>query len=1011
MCYRFVFFIVALLIAQVTIAQLFGEQQIISTNADGAMSVHTADLDGDGDMDVLSASRHDDKIAWYENLGGGLFGDQHIISTEANNAWTVHSSDLDGDGDMDVLSASAGDNKIAWYENLGGGLFSDQQIISTQAEWARTVQAADLDGDGDMDVLSASQNDDKIAWYENLGGGLFGVQQIISTEADDAESVHTADLDGDGDMDVLSASITDDKIAWYENLGGGLFGDQQVISVQADFAYSVNANDLDGDGDMDVLSASGFDDKIAWYENLGGGLFGAQQIISEQVEGANFVHTADLDADGDMDVLSDSPYNNYIVWFENLGEGLFGIQQIISPEVNWAYSIHSADLDGDGDLDVLSASSEDDKIAWYENLSGEGCIDPGACNYDADAWLENGSCCYVSCGCTNPIAVNYLESATCDNGTCEFIINGTVFFDENENGIMDGDEYGLPFQTVMLEVLNITYMTNDEGNFTASIGQAQLVEFSLQENPAFPFHTTPNLVLFNVETAESALILFGVSNEEPDFAVELYLYPAGNGFLCNDYSNHNLSFRNMGNVPIHGVIELEYDELFQGHQEITPIDSVVGNIVYMSFENLLPGQMFFYNIDLLTPTVDHVGEFVTSFARIYGYNEGEQVAYGEKELTMEITCAYDPNDKQALPLGYTDEHWLLQETEQEFLIRFQNTGNAPAQDVRIQDTIDLNFDLSTIRFIANSHSVMTTINEETRVIDFFFEGIQLPDSVNNEPESHGLVSYAITPYAGLDIGTELNNTAHIYFDNNDAIVTNTTWTTIHECGGEAAFVVSSTEICAGETIDFTSTYEQVESHQWNINSTPESTENNFSKTFDEAGEYNVQLEAENPLCNTSSVQTITVFPIPTVAFTQEGDLLTASEGVAYQWYLNGEEIEGATEQNYVITVDGTYYVEVTNEYNCTAASEGIMIVGVSELDSNTILLYPNPMTDRAYLEFEVAATRTVRLVDSTGKEVRVYQSVNAERLEITKADLAPGNYSVTVQENTGIVYSFQIVVK
>ena len=84
---------------------------------------------------------------------------------------SVYAADLDGDGDADVLSALYIDDKIAWYENQGGGSFSAQQVITTAADGARSVYAADLDGDGDADVLSASRFDDKIAWYENLGGG------------------------------------------------------------------------------------------------------------------------------------------------------------------------------------------------------------------------------------------------------------------------------------------------------------------------------------------------------------------------------------------------------------------------------------------------------------------------------------------------------------------------------------------------------------------------------------------------------------------------------------------------------------------------------------------------------------------------------------------------------------------------------------------------------------------------------------------------------------------------
>src|SRR5690606_9815761 len=80
-------------------------------------SVFTADIDGDGDMDILSASSADSKIAWYENLDGqGIYGNQQVISIEAIGATSVIATDIDGDGDMDVASASYFDNKIAWYE-------------------------------------------------------------------------------------------------------------------------------------------------------------------------------------------------------------------------------------------------------------------------------------------------------------------------------------------------------------------------------------------------------------------------------------------------------------------------------------------------------------------------------------------------------------------------------------------------------------------------------------------------------------------------------------------------------------------------------------------------------------------------------------------------------------------------------------------------------------------------------------------------------------------------------
>ncbi|MBK7950729.1 MAG: VCBS repeat-containing protein [Deltaproteobacteria bacterium] len=249
----------------------FGPQRIISTLADFPFAIATADVDGDGDVDVLSASRLDDEIAWYENTdGAGSFGPQQIISTLADSARSVFAADVDGDGDVDVLSASLIDDEIAWYANTdGAGSFGPQQIITTLADAARSVSAADLDGDGDVDVLSASENDDEIAWYANTDGlGSFGPQQIITTLADRAQSVVAVDMDGDGDLDVLSSSVATGPIAWYENTdGAGSFGPQRAIAMPAFDVAPAIASDLDGDGDVDVLSASSWTDEVAWYEN------------------------------------------------------------------------------------------------------------------------------------------------------------------------------------------------------------------------------------------------------------------------------------------------------------------------------------------------------------------------------------------------------------------------------------------------------------------------------------------------------------------------------------------------------------------------------------------------------------------------------------------------------------------------------------------------------------------------------------------------------------------------
>lgn len=132
-------------------------------------SIFVKDVDSDGDLDVLSASQEDNKISWHENDGGSPPGwTDHVVSTAAAFAMTVYAADLDGDTDIDILSASFDDDTIAWYESDGGSppTFTEH-TITTGAWGARSVFAADLEGDGDMDVLSGTQRDHDIVWYVN----------------------------------------------------------------------------------------------------------------------------------------------------------------------------------------------------------------------------------------------------------------------------------------------------------------------------------------------------------------------------------------------------------------------------------------------------------------------------------------------------------------------------------------------------------------------------------------------------------------------------------------------------------------------------------------------------------------------------------------------------------------------------------------------------------------------------------------------------------------------------
>ena len=120
-------------------------------------------------MDVIAAHESDNDFEWYENNGAADPNFQtHTIDADAGGAMSVYAADIDNDGDMDVIAGAQGEDRVYWYENDGSAdpSFSSNTITSS-ADGIYSVYAKDVDSDGDIDILSASAGDDKIAWYKN----------------------------------------------------------------------------------------------------------------------------------------------------------------------------------------------------------------------------------------------------------------------------------------------------------------------------------------------------------------------------------------------------------------------------------------------------------------------------------------------------------------------------------------------------------------------------------------------------------------------------------------------------------------------------------------------------------------------------------------------------------------------------------------------------------------------------------------------------------------------------
>jgi uncharacterized repeat protein (TIGR01451 family) len=146
----------------------------------------------------------------------------------------------------------------------------------------------------------------------------------------------------------------------------------------------------------------------------------------------------------------------------------------------------------------------------------------------------------------------------------------------------------------------------------------------------------------------------------------------------------------------------------------------------------------------------------------------------------EVVGSFDPNDKQGFPNGVGETHDVLPNEQLQYLIRFQNTGTAPAYTVVIRDTLDTDLDIFSVTPGVASHDYSFTMYGE-RVLQWTFNNIMLADSFSNEEASHGFITYTVNQVADLANGTEITNSAAIYFDSNEPVITNTTLHTINYC--------------------------------------------------------------------------------------------------------------------------------------------------------------------------------------------------------------------------------------
>jgi len=350
----------------------------VASGAAGVASAILADVDHDGDLDVVASRRGDDTVAWYDNIDGdGTVWTERMVDATASDATAAIAADIDGDGDIEIVSATAGDDTIALYDNRSihrNSTYPHESSIGGNSEDVEAIDPIDVDGDGDTDFLLYIWPD-RVGWMENLAGdGTVWVRRIIGEPGYFPRHVVGGDVDGDGDVDLATAATLDDLFFWYENQvgDGSVWAEHLVASPIA--AWGVDLADIDGDGDQDYLGTTNSEGGVGWYENLdGAGAFGIFRVIALGLSYPRDIRAVDMDRDGDLDVIHIEVAADVISWSENLAgdASSWALHTIPNGSVSdpWAFAV--GDMDADGDPDVITASSDDaGECAWFENADG-----------------------------------------------------------------------------------------------------------------------------------------------------------------------------------------------------------------------------------------------------------------------------------------------------------------------------------------------------------------------------------------------------------------------------------------------------------------------------------------------------------------------------------------------------------------------------------------------------------------------------------------------------------------
>ena len=667
--------------------------------------------------------------------------------------------DIDHDGDMDCFYPYHDPGNAYYSEDYVSHFMFEENtsnpnlhfsrldtLLTTQLEFTYEFELADFDNDGDWDIYTAF--DSNLIIYENASNNvqLFDIIDTFRLELFDKNFYHLefADLDLDGDEDLIINTYEYSEY-FYHHIEMITFLNNGNSSLQP---FDLE-NPLVEPYNLDVVST-----------------VLAVDSLEDQLYSLGDFAIVDLTGDGKEDFVIESnsvinveDYNylfkNDFIVFENVGDTVahfsedYEVVHTITrqePNGNFIFSPISifsfADIDADGDIDIFE-----------NNLNIIYCYD---------------YCYYTYYSKKLFFHENITNEAT--------LVTGSVFLDENSNGIQDTLESGLQDQSILFLPNTTVHTTNSDGKFDFFVSEGNY-QLTINTPPSWVSQPQEHNIVATAlaDTIENINFALQPVSQQQDLRID-----AIGGLIRRGFdASYILKIRNLGTTTEDVIVNAIFDEDLDFLSSDPSPTSNSGDQYFWNISQLAPFDTEFINVSTNVSLNTFNGDTLCSVFQITPLADDVARSNNTDTLKQVVIGSYDPNDKLVQPLGSGPEGNVPPETDLfSYTIRFQNTGNDTAFNVIIIDTIDMDLDISTFEMVDVSHPYNFDIDENRRAT-WIFNDILLPDSSVNNEGSNGYIQYDIQPLANSAVGTQFTNQAHIYFDFNDPVPTNTTLNTFN----------------------------------------------------------------------------------------------------------------------------------------------------------------------------------------------------------------------------------------